>query len=154
MNMRSTCRCAKCPRISGSGEFECHISLCSYSAYQKVGTCSYALTVCADNLCKWGNESDGSGGFEPKPSGPLRTLSDAEVLDLRDEVKEMFYSAYSGYMTHAYPADQLKPMSCQGAFFELTAGNMLTLIDSMDMLVILGRRGGVYSCGGPRLNAC
>ena len=93
--------------------------------------------MCADDLCALSNDSDVAGDLESR-RGPVHTLSSAEIKSLRDEVKEMFYSAYSGYMEYAYPADQLKPVTCKGAFFELTAGNMLTLIDSMDMLVILG----------------
>lgn len=66
-----------------------------------------------------------------------KNLSSAEIVDLRDRVKKMFYNAYDAYMEHAFPMDELKPLSCSGENFDLTAGNMLTLIDSLDMLVVL-----------------
>jgi transposase len=31
----------------------------------------------------------------------------------------MFYHAYDGYMTHAFPHDDLKPISCTGVRSEL-----------------------------------
>jgi hypothetical protein len=32
----------------------------------------------------------------------------------RDKVKSMFYHAYNGYLEHAYPLDELKPLTCKG----------------------------------------
>jgi len=32
----------------------------------------------------------------------------------REQVREMFYHAYNGYMQHAFPMDELRPMSCSG----------------------------------------
>jgi hypothetical protein len=32
----------------------------------------------------------------------------------RDMVKNMFYHAYDSYMLHAFPKDELKPISCAG----------------------------------------
>ena len=50
----------------------------------------------------------------------------------------MFNKGYNAYLRHGFPMDELKPLSCRGRNFELTAGNMLTLVDSMDTLVVLG----------------
>lgn len=36
------------------------------------------------------------------------------LLHFRDEVRGMFYHAYDGYMKHAYPYDELRPLSCDG----------------------------------------
>ena len=48
--------------------------------------------------------------------------------------REMFRHAYHGYMKHAYPEDELQPLSCTGIS---TWGNFsLTLIDSLDSLVV------------------
>ena len=32
----------------------------------------------------------------------------------RDEVSGMFHHAYEGYLRHAYPYDELRPISCTG----------------------------------------
>jgi len=46
---------------------------------------------------------------------PLDTGFDKnEKLLLRDKTLEMFRHAYNSYMTHAYPADELMPLSCKG----------------------------------------
>ncbi|CAL5413428.1 unnamed protein product [Camellia sinensis] len=61
-----------------------------------------------------------------------------EAKQLRDEVREMFYHAFNGYMEHAFPLDELKPLSCEGE--DTLGGYALTLIDSLDMLALLGDR--------------
>ncbi|KAJ6725934.1 ER DEGRADATION-ENHANCING ALPHA-MANNOSIDASE-LIKE PROTEIN 2, partial [Salix purpurea] len=61
-----------------------------------------------------------------------------EATHLRDEVREMFYHAFNGYMEHAFPLDELKPLSCGGE--DSLGGYALTLIDSLDMLALLGDR--------------
>ncbi|KAI4371943.1 hypothetical protein MLD38_010235 [Melastoma candidum] len=73
---------------------------------------------------------------------PRRCISDTvtprEALLLRNEVREMFYHAFNGYMKYAFPKDELRPSSCEG---EDTLGSYaLTLIDSLDTLVLLGDR--------------
>lgn len=72
----------------------------------------------------------------------LRTLADGVTLEeaklLRDEVREMFYHAFDGYMEHAFPRDELRPLSCEGE--DTLGGYALTLIDSLDMLALLGDR--------------
>ena len=50
----------------------------------------------------------------------------------------MFYKAYEAYMNHAFPADELLPLSCTGRSFPLTAGSLLTLVDTLDTLIVLG----------------
>ncbi|CAN6855144.1 unnamed protein product [Brassica oleracea] len=61
-----------------------------------------------------------------------------EAKQLRDEVREMFYHAFDGYMNNAFPLDELKPLSCQGE--DTLGGYALTLIDSLDTLALLGDR--------------
>ncbi|XP_047951788.1 alpha-mannosidase I MNS4 isoform X2 [Salvia hispanica] len=61
-----------------------------------------------------------------------------EAKHLRDEVREMFYHAFGGYMKHAFPHDELKPLSCGGE--DTLGGYALTLIDSLDTLALLGDR--------------
>ncbi|KAL8466396.1 hypothetical protein ACS0TY_035483 [Phlomoides rotata] len=50
----------------------------------------------------------------------------------------MFYHAFDGYMKHAFPRDELKPLSCGGE--DTLGGYALTLIDSLDTLALLGDR--------------
>ncbi|XP_003727929.2 ER degradation-enhancing alpha-mannosidase-like protein 3 [Strongylocentrotus purpuratus] len=66
----------------------------------------------------------------------------------REEVLEMFSHAYDSYMTYAYPADELMPLSCKGRVrgrepnrgdVDDALGNFsLTLIDTLDSLALLG----------------
>lgn len=75
-------------------------------------------------------------------------MSKEEKQGLMEKAKEMFYHAYNNYLEHAYPADELMPLSCKGRWRtkENNRGDMddvlgnysLTLIDTMDTLVILG----------------
>lgn len=75
-------------------------------------------------------------------------MSRLERLNLREEARQMFYHAYNAYMDNAYPADELMPLSCKGRWKGVTPsrgdmddalGNFsLTLVDSLDTLVILG----------------
>ncbi|XP_019259397.1 PREDICTED: alpha-mannosidase I MNS4 isoform X4 [Nicotiana attenuata] len=71
-----------------------------------------------------------------------KTLGDGvtpqEAKELRDEVREMFYHAFNGYMDHAFPRDELRPLSCGGE--DTLGGYALTLIDSLDTLALLGDR--------------
>ena len=70
------------------------------------------------------------------------------ILPGRHEAEDMFYHAYNAYMDNAFPADELMPLSCKGRFrgrepsrgdIDDAMGNFsLTLIDSLDMLVVVG----------------
>uniref|UniRef100_A0A6A7G4Y3 alpha-1,2-Mannosidase n=1 Tax=Hirondellea gigas TaxID=1518452 RepID=A0A6A7G4Y3_9CRUS len=83
-------------------------------------------------------------------SGQLTSdpMTEEERLFLKEEAREMFYHAYDAYMANAYPADELLPLSCAGRYRDPRAsrgdiddvlGNFsLTLIDSLDTLVLLG----------------
>jgi len=53
-------------------------------------------------------------------------------------IKDMFIHAYDSYMYHGFPAPEVKPISCAPASFKLVKIPGLTLIDSLDTLVILG----------------
>ncbi|CAG9138247.1 unnamed protein product [Plutella xylostella] len=75
-------------------------------------------------------------------------MSKKERYELREEARKMFYHAYNAYMDNAYPADELMPLSCKGRWKGITPsrgdmddalGNFsLTLVDSLDTLVVLG----------------
>uniref|UniRef100_A0A1I8EQU7 alpha-1,2-Mannosidase n=2 Tax=Wuchereria bancrofti TaxID=6293 RepID=A0A1I8EQU7_WUCBA len=65
------------------------------------------------------------------------TKSDEQIsFHCRDKVKAMFYHAYNSYLLHAYPLDELKPLSCSG--MDTWGSFSLTLIDSLDTLLIMG----------------
>lgn len=67
----------------------------------------------------------------------LLSSGHSEQADLlRDEVRDMFYHGYEGYLTHAYPLDELCPLSCTGR--DTWGSYALTLVDTLDTLVILG----------------
>ncbi|RWS28702.1 ER degradation-enhancing alpha-mannosidase-like protein 3 [Leptotrombidium deliense] len=80
------------------------------------------------------------------------SMSEEEIIKLRDEAKAMFYHGFDSYMQYAYPADELMPLSCKGRYRGVEAnrgdidealGNFsLTLIDSMDTLVLLNNLTG------------
>ncbi len=53
-------------------------------------------------------------------------------------IREMFQHAYDSYMYNAFPASDIKPMTCQPASFDLVKIPGLTLIDSLDTLIVLG----------------
>ncbi|EKX45303.1 hypothetical protein GUITHDRAFT_157889 [Guillardia theta CCMP2712] len=50
----------------------------------------------------------------------------------------MFYHAYDNYIMHAFPHDELLPLSC--SFIDNFGSYALTLVDSLDMLAVLGNR--------------
>jgi len=63
---------------------------------------------------------------------------DRDLTGLRTRVMDMFYHSYDNYMLHAFPHDELLPLSCH--YVDNFGGYALTLVDSLDMLAILGNR--------------
>ncbi|KAJ2781800.1 hypothetical protein H4R18_002661 [Coemansia javaensis] len=61
-------------------------------------------------------------------------------LELRSQVKDAFYHAYSGYMEHAFPFDELKPISGNFGLNDVLGDYLLTLVDTLDTLAVLGDR--------------
>ncbi|KAG1347674.1 Alpha-mannosidase I MNS4 [Cocos nucifera] len=57
------------------------------------------------------------------------------IDSLSCNVREMFYHAFDGYMHHAFPLDELRPLTCKGE--DTLGGYALTLIDSLDTLALL-----------------
>jgi len=66
------------------------------------------------------------------PLPPSRIQSNLEL------VRDMFAHAYDSYMAHAFPASDIKPITCQPASFNLVRIPGLTLIDSLDTLLVMG----------------
>jgi ER degradation enhancer, mannosidase alpha-like 2 len=70
-----------------------------------------------------------STGLPPMP--PSRIRSNLKL------VKDMFMHAYDSYMYHGYPASEVKPITCKPATFDLVKIPGLTLIDSLDTLILM-----------------
>ena len=49
----------------------------------------------------------------------------------------MFIESYDAYMKNAFPAAELRPLTCTGGKFDLVKVPMVTLIDALDTLVIM-----------------
>ena len=64
------------------------------------------------------------------------SLSHEKGGALKDLAHEMFLHGYDSYMTHAFPKDDLNPLACTGS--DSQGGISLTLIDSLDSLILLG----------------
>ncbi|KAF2801661.1 seven-hairpin glycosidase [Mytilinidion resinicola] len=75
-------------------------------------------------------------------------MTDEAIGNLRQETRDIFYHGYDNYMRHAFPEDELRPLSCapltrdreNPAHIEVNdvLGNYsLTLIDSLSTLAIL-----------------
>ncbi|XP_056628408.1 ER degradation-enhancing alpha-mannosidase-like protein 3 isoform X1 [Triplophysa dalaica] len=81
--------------------------------------------------------------------GLSETMTREEKSKLRNQVLEMFDHAYQNYMDHAYPADELMPLTCRGRVrgLEPSRGDIddalgkfsLTLIDTLDTLALLNK---------------
>ncbi|XP_033119644.1 ER degradation-enhancing alpha-mannosidase-like protein 2 [Anneissia japonica] len=59
-----------------------------------------------------------------------------EIISFRERVREMFQFGYEGYLKHAYPYDELQPLTCDGV--DTWGSYSLTLIDALDTLAVMG----------------
>lgn len=67
-----------------------------------------------------------------------REFAEVEMEAIRSRIRSMFYHAYNSYLDHAFPYDELRPLTCDG---QDTWGSFsLTLIDALDTLLVLGNR--------------
>lgn len=75
----------------------------------------------------------------------------AKKIELREQVRKMFYHAYDNYMRYAFPHDELKPLTNTSTDSLAELGNLklehlpekynglaLTLIESISSLIVLG----------------
>lgn len=69
-----------------------------------------------------------------------------DILEMREESRGMFFHAYDSYISHGWPADEIQPVSCKrrshlkkerGTLDDVLGGYMLTLIDSLDTLLVM-----------------
>ena len=131
---------------------------------QEPRPCFYQLEVCVPKICPEGGGGSGEGrrskhetkdkrNGKHKTKGqrkrkrtrkrgafaaPMPPMPAATRERLREEVRAMFTFAYDSYMQHAFPAPELAPVSCRGKGFELSGLPMVTLIDALDTLAIMG----------------
>ena len=79
---------------------------------------------------------------------PVHGMTDETIAGLRQETRDIFYHGFDNYMKHAFPEDELRPITCapltrdrqNPAHIEVNdvLGNYsLTLIDSLSTLAIL-----------------
>ncbi|KAG6580370.1 ER degradation-enhancing alpha-mannosidase-like protein [Phytophthora cinnamomi] len=92
--------------------------------------CEYEMNVCSPVAC----------GLMQRDQFVLTAptyMEGEERKALAKTVRDMFYHAYNGYLKHAFPQDDLLPLSCRGGEFELGRLPMLTLVDTLDTLAVL-----------------
>eukprot|EP00088_Acartia_fossae_P025857 TRINITY_DN2662_c0_g1_i3.p1 TRINITY_DN2662_c0_g1~~TRINITY_DN2662_c0_g1_i3.p1 ORF type:complete len:782 (+),score=127.26 TRINITY_DN2662_c0_g1_i3:86-2431(+) len=68
--------------------------------------------------------------------GKFNTYDREKLREYREEVREMFTHAYDSYLNHAYPYDELRPLTCDGV--DTWGSYSLTLIDALDTLAVMG----------------
>ncbi|KAI9911667.1 hypothetical protein PsorP6_008829 [Peronosclerospora sorghi] len=93
--------------------------------------CEYEVRVCSPVAC----------GFMQRDQFVLTAptvMKEEERRSLIETVKDMFYHAYRSYLTYAFPQDDLQPLLCRGRKFELGRLPLLTLIDTLDTLAVMG----------------
>ena len=100
---------------------------------QEPRTCEYAIKVCSKHVCA-------AAAAASARNDRSHSMPKHERIQYREAVREMFQHAYDGYLEHGYPESELRPTSCVGGPFELCKLSLVTLIDAMDTLAIMGNR--------------
>ena len=88
-----------------------------------------------------------------RSQGGFNTYTREELMRWREEVREMFQHSYNSSLEHAYPYDELRPLSCDGV--DTWGSYSLTLIDALDTLAVIGNYSEfnrVYSLLAQRTN--
>ena len=75
---------------------------------------------------------EGNSGRSLPPMPPSQIEANKILL------QSMFTHAYDNYFYNAFPASELKPLSCKPGQFDLVKIPALTLIDTLDTLIIMG----------------
>jgi ER degradation enhancer, mannosidase alpha-like 2 len=76
--------------------------------------------------------------FTKNKKSKVRWMDIHEQIGYREYVRTMFIHAYDSYMKYAFPLGELRPLSCTGGQFDLIKINMVTLIDTLDTLIVMG----------------
>ena len=74
----------------------------------------------------------GNSGDALPPMPPSQIEANKMLL------RSMFTHAYDSYFHNAFPASELKPLTCQPGVFDLVKIPALTLIDTLGTLIIMG----------------
>ncbi|KAL7499794.1 hypothetical protein ACHAWT_007908 [Skeletonema menzelii] len=80
---------------------------------------------------KYGGQTGAIGGYAFPPMPPSQIEANKQLL------KKMFTHAWDSYMYNAFPASELQPLTCRPGTFDLVRIPALTLIDTMDTLIIM-----------------
>lgn len=80
----------------------------------------------------FGTEAGSSAGGALPPMPPSQIEANKQLL------QSMFSHAYDSYFHNAFPASELKPLTCQPGVFNLVKIPALTLIDTLDTFIIMG----------------
>lgn len=82
---------------------------------------------------------------------PLEALTSTERHNLRRKSQALFDHGFDNYMAHAFPEDELRPLSCTGrgsdkgnknniGINDICGDFALTLVDALDVLPIMGNQ--------------
>lgn len=71
------------------------------------------------------------------PPGAFPPMPQSQIEANKELLREMFIHAYDSYMYNAFPASELQPLSCTPGTFNLVRIPALTLIDTLDTLVLM-----------------
>lgn len=130
-------------RVSCSGSCGNKHAKALISSISEPSTCVYVIDICAPSLCSsitTNRKQDFTAGAtdSKKSSQTSQKFSQNDREQALDRLKSIFYHSYEAYLEHAYPYDELRPLSCVGTNTDLTPGGMLTLIDALDTLAAIG----------------
>ena len=92
------------------------------------------LTLPPPSIWDGGSRGFSSASSSPSPSTHKNHFNN--YSSLRDEAREWFASTFDLYLEHAFPRDDLRPLSCSGA--DSQGGIALTRIDAMTTALMLG----------------
>ena len=70
--------------------------------------------------------------------GALPPMSSSQIEANKQLLQSMFTHAYDSYFYNAFPASELLPLTCEPGKFDLVRVPALTLIDTLDTLILLG----------------
>ena len=91
--------------------------------------------------------NSGNSGTIPGGSGSSMNMSRAHRRELRERTREFFHHGFGAYMEHAYPWDELRPLSCdgrrwdrreRGTLDDALGGYATTLVDALSTMVAMG----------------
>jgi hypothetical protein len=87
--------------------------------------------------CSKGSNSSGSSS-NSMPTSCGAAKAQAKRFALRERARSLVRVAYGDYMAYAYPMAELLPLSCRGGHFGLVNVSLVTLVDSLDTLAVIG----------------